>query len=259
MATPIPLIAILTDFGQSDWYVASMKGVISRIAPNARFVDITHDIEDGNVRSGAFILSQCYEDFPEGSIFLCVVDPGVGSSRKPIILYTGDYYFVAPDNGLLAMLKPTLSRAFEIDPRRFPVKAKSSSTFHGRDIFAPAAAYLASGNLTPSDIAQPLPGLNYGGYEREPVATLPTKGEIVYFDKFGNAISDLYLNELSPLPDEIVLKNGISVPFRKTFSDVPPGEAVAYLGSGSRLEIAINQGCARITLNLERDSDFIAR
>ncbi|MDQ8185323.1 SAM-dependent chlorinase/fluorinase [Pelagicoccus sp. SDUM812002] len=250
-----PIIAILTDFGESDWYLASVKAVLARISPKANVIDITHQVEPGNIRSGAFILSQCYHDFPRGSIFLCIVDPGVGSERKPIIHYDGDYYFVAPDNGLLGLLDSGMCRTYQIEPHRFDAKVRNSSTFHGRDLFAPAAAFLANGKL-PSDFCTPLPKFAHEGVTFPEVHELPMEGRALYFDRFGNAITSLRLTQNSPTPSAVVLKNGDEIPFGLSFHNVSKGKPVAYLGSGGFLEIAINLGSARISLNLEEESDF---
>lgn len=250
-----PIIALLTDFGTTDWYVASMKAVIARICPQANVIDITHQIEPGNVKSGAFVLSQCYSDFPRGTVFLCVVDPGVGSKRKPIIHWDGDYHYVAPDNGILGLLKPDMCRVYEIEHHRFDAETRSSNTFHGRDIFAPAAAYLARG-APPSDIGIALPRFAHDGFEFPILEQLPTRGSVIYFDQFGNAITNLRIARNSPQPDAVILANGLRIPFGKTFSDVPEGDAIAYLGSGGFLEIAINLGNARVSLNLETDPEF---
>lgn len=250
-----PIIALLTDFGESDWYVASVKAVLARLCPEARVIDITHQVEPGNIRSGAFILSQCYHDFPRGTIFLCVIDPGVGSDRKPIIHYDGDYYFVAPDNGLLALLDSGMCRTYEIEPLRFDAQVRESNTFHGRDIFAPAAAFLANGK-EPNSFCTTLPKFAHEGVEFPEVTDLPMKGTTLYFDQFGNAITSLRITPSSPTPEAVVLQNGKRIPFGLSFHNAEKGKPIAYLGSGGFLEIAVNLGSARISLNLEAESDF---
>ncbi|MBD5779191.1 SAM-dependent chlorinase/fluorinase [Pelagicoccus sp. NFK12] len=250
-----PIVAILTDFGESDWYVASVKAVLARLCPEAKLIDITHQVEPGNIRSGAFILSQCYHDFPRGTVFLCVVDPGVGSSRKPIIHFDGDYHFVAPDNGLLSLLESGMCRTYEIEPHRFDAQVRESNTFHGRDIFAPAAAFLANG-VPPSNFCTALPKFAHEGMDFPEVTELPMKGSTLYFDQFGNAITSLRITRTSPKPEAVVLKNGDKIPFGLSFHSVPKGKPVAYLGSGGFLEIAVNLGSARVSLNLEDESDF---
>lgn len=250
-----PLIALLTDFGESDWYVASLKAVLARISPQACTIDISHQVEAGNIPSAAFILSQCYREFPRGTIFLCVVDPGVGSDRKAIVHFDGDYYFVTPDNGTLALLESGMCRVYEIEPHRFDHTGRDSNTFHGRDIFAPAAAFLAKGKQ-PGDIGSSLPKFAHEGIEFPEVLDLPVRGRVLYFDRFGNAITSLKLTKSSPQPHAAILSDGQRIPFELTYSKVPKGSPVAYLGSGGFLEIAINLGRARTALDLEAASDF---
>lgn len=250
-----PLIALLTDFGLGDWYVASLKAVIARLCPEARTIDISHNIEPGNIRSAAFVLSQCYRDFPRGTVFLCVVDPGVGSTRKPIIHFDGDYHFVSPDNGTLALLEPGMCRVYQIDPQRIEKPENQSNTFHGRDIFAPAAAYLASGKQA-NEIGNSLPVFAHEGVAIPEIKMLPAAGSVLYFDHFGNAITSMRIARVCIQPEAVLLKSGLRIPFGKTFADVSKGSPIAYIGSGGFLEIAVNLGNARVSLNLEAESDF---
>ncbi len=250
---PSPTIALITDYGHSDWYVGAMKGVIAGIAPDAATVDITHDIPLGDVGAAAFVLSQCFHNFPRRTVFLCVVDPGVGTGRRPLILYTGDYFFVAPDNGLLTLVRQGLHRAFEIDPTKLRNPAMPSRTFHGRDIFAPAAAWLAHGE-TPQALGKPVNDIEDLGFAFQLANHLPIDGEFVHFDHFGNGISNLVLDHIKPR--KIVLEDGMEIPFAETFASVPAREPVAYLGSGGLVEIAVNQGSAREALKLARGMGF---
>src|SRR5437870_2878972 len=144
-------IALLTDFGNRDYFVGAIKGAILTVAPGAPIADITHEVPPQDIRSAAFMLGACYRDFPANTVFVCVVDPGVGSERRPIVVEAADRYFVAPDNGLLSFVVESSdeSRAFEISNRRFQ-RPRVSRTFHGRDIFAPAAAHLCNG-VKPED------------------------------------------------------------------------------------------------------------
>ena len=134
----------MTDFGNRDYYVGAMKGVILSINPDARIIDITHDIEPQNITSAAFVLSACYRDFPPATIFVCVVDPGVGSERRAIVVESNDHIFVGPDNGLFSFVLNPNARVIAIKNDRF-FRKPVSSTFHGRDIFAPVAAHLSLG------------------------------------------------------------------------------------------------------------------
>lgn len=251
MPRPRPIIALLTDFGLRDWYVAAMKAVIARLAPEARTIDISHDIDPGSIESASFFLSQCYDDFPKGAIFLCVVDPGVGTDRHPIIVDTSRYRFVGPDNGLFGPVLTDASEIFAIEPSKLPPLKKSSNTFHGRDLFAPAAALLATG-APPRSIGRPIarPATTKASNLFRKAHRLPASGQIIDFDRFGNAITDLALDPGTPA-SSVRLPNGELIPFGSTFADCPVGSAIAYRGSGGLLEIAINQKSARVTLRLQ--------
>src|SRR4030043_1300706 len=186
-----PIITLLTDFGLKDPYVASMKGVILSINPQCTLVDITHQVSPHDIREGAFILAQTYSTFPKGTIHLAVVDPGVGSARKPILIVTKNYFFVGPDNGLFAFAvkRETLKQVVVLTNQKFFL-SEISSTFHGRDIFAPVATYLSLGvkpeSFGPSikswhEISFPDPAMKQGNLI----------GEIVHIDTFGNLVCNI--------------------------------------------------------------------
>lgn len=191
MPPALPLITLLTDFGSKDYFVASMKGVILTIHPAARIEDVSHHITPHRIDEAAYCLQSCYRTFPEGTIHVVVVDPGVGSHRRPILVKTGRYYFVAPDNGVLSPILYLEEdvEIREIENRRFQLQSPGA-TFHGRDVFAPAAAWLARGTAL----------LSFGRLVSDPVrmnwpqpkVTARTIiGEIVYIDRFGNLISNI--------------------------------------------------------------------
>ena len=186
-----PIISLLTDFGLKDPFVGIMKGVILNINPNVNIVDITHEVESHNILEGAMILGSAYPYLPKGTIFLTVVDPGVGSERRPILAETDDYCFIAPDNGLLSnVYKDTaLKKVLEITSSQFFLNEVSDS-FHGRDIFAPIASWLSKG----TDLSEF--GHEIDDYIRISVPKPKSehnriKGEIIYIDKFGNLISNI--------------------------------------------------------------------
>mgnify|MGYP000722282768 CR=1 FL=1 len=264
-------IAILTDFGTKDIYVGTMKGVIHRIAPQAVVIDITHHIEAQNVRQAAFSLMDSYRHFAAGTTFLVVVDPGVGTIRKPIAVKAGDYLFVAPDNGVLSYV---LTDFDDVQPVELTNQElwlpETSATFHGRDVFAPVAAHLASGMAleevgTPLEhiVALPMPELSVSGKR--------VRGEIVHIDRFGNLLTSigqmrwLAIDKLTldphfgenrePLPvraQEAKVKihtteiDGIS----HAYADTPRGGLIALIGSNGYLEIAVNQGNAASVLDV---------
>ncbi len=247
------IITLTTDFGTQDWFVGTMKGVILGIDPKAVIVDLTHEIPPGNIRAGAFALAAAFRYFPQGTVHLGVVDPGVGSARRAVAVRTRDYFFVAPDNGILswALAQQEVFAIRALENKRYFLPA-ISHTFHGRDVFAPAAAHLSRGlplgRLGPAieDIIErkwPEPGLSGRGLQ----------GEVIYVDRFGNAITNMEAAAIAKLPGK-----GVAVfrgrqrlcCVRKFYQAVPPGQAVAVLGSSGFLEIAVNAGRAAEKLKL---------
>jgi S-adenosylmethionine hydrolase len=250
------IIALLTDFGLVDNYVGIMKGTILSINPNVEIIDITHSIEPRNIRQAAFVLMTSVKYFPEGTIFVAVVDPGVGSNRNTICVRAGKYFFVAPDNGILTY---TLNNFKQPKVHLFTNEKyqleNPSKTFHGRDIFAPMAAYLAMG----IDLAE------FG--EEYPLSKLvklsPLKsyydsfgnliGEVVHIDRFGNIITSLSYISLG-INMHNILKQDLKWKFEightkiknisTTYSDVEEGEFLAYIGSSGFLEFGIRNGNA---------------
>jgi S-adenosylmethionine hydrolase len=187
----LPLITLLTDFGAKDYFVASMKGVILTIYPAARIEDVSHHITPHRIDEAAYCLQACYRTFPEGTVHVVVVDPGVGSTRRPILVKTGRYYFVAPDNGVLTPIlnveEDVEIREIENQQYRLP---SPGATFHGRDVFAPAAAWLAKGAALSSFgrlVSDPV----RVNWPQARVTTRTIIGEIVYIDRFGNLISNI--------------------------------------------------------------------
>lgn len=241
-------IVLLTDFGARDWYVASMKGMILSIVPEARIIDISHEIGLGDRRAAAFILSQSYQEFPQGTIFLVVIDPGVGGSRSGIVLYAGGQFFVGPDNGVFSfhdLLEVEVAMEARVIENRNFMSPVISNTFHGRDIFAPVAAHLLRvqdfgeiGRELGSIVKMRWPRAKYGRGKAE--------GEVIYIDRFGNAISNIratHLGDLKGLQSEVSIMDR-SFPLAGTFSEVEPRNPLAYVGSGGFLEIALNGGNA---------------
>lgn len=191
MPPALPLITLLTDFGSKDYFVASMKGVILTIHPAARIEDVSHHITPHRIDEAAYCLQSCYRTFPEGTIHVVVVDPGVGSNRRPILVKTGRYYFVAPDNGVLSPILYLEEdvEIREIENQRFQLESPGA-TFHGRDVFAPAAAWLARGaalSLFGRLVSDPV-RINW---PQARVTARTIIGEIVYIDRFGNLISNI--------------------------------------------------------------------
>lgn len=184
------LIAILTDFGTRDGFVGAMKGVILSINPHAKIVDISHEVEAFNILHGALILRAHFSYFPKGTIFLCVVDPGVGSERLPIVVKTKEYIFVGPYNGIFDLAIKSMGggiEAYKIERYTLP---QISQTFHGRDIFAPVAAYLSKG-IDPKEVGSPIKYRFSLDWEEAKVEEDFIKGKVIYFDRFGNCITNI--------------------------------------------------------------------
>jgi hypothetical protein len=235
----MPIITLLTDFGNADHYVAEIKGVLLSQAPAVTLVDVTHGLAPGDVRSGAYILGRVWERFPPGSIHMSVVDPGVGSSRAPLALAANGYYFVGPDNGVFT---PVLHDT-EVEVVVLPTPPNASPTFHGRDLFAPAAAALAKGAPLHT-LGEPFTGmperLAYTAphYEGKTVV-----GEVVYIDRFGSLVTNL-TSDLVPNYARLEVEDLDLGPIRRTYSDVTAGGLLAYVGSGGAIEIAVRNGSA---------------
>ncbi len=246
-------IAILTDFGLRDWYVASMKGVLLTIAPRSPIVDISHQIAPQNIRQANFILRQCYREYPQGTVFLAVVDPGVGTDRTPIAIHAGGYTFVGPDNGLFAFLWADSTSRIEIRRISNPYFTKElpSHTFHGRDIFAPVAAHLADGRefekvgplfSNPTELTELAPEFS----------TEKVKGHVSFVDHYGNIITNISERDWKQhyASATAVIYKKRAFPLSKTYAQVADGGMTAYFGSGGFLEIAINGGSAAQILEL---------
>jgi S-adenosylmethionine hydrolase len=233
------IITLLTDFGTRDSYVAEMKGVLLSRAPGALLIDVTHEVPPGDVRSAAYLLDRTWHRFPPETIHLVIVDPEVGSSRAALALSAGGHRFVGPDNGVFT---PVL-RDTEVQVIQLPTPESASPTFHGRDLFAPAAAALASGerleNLGPSLARLPV-RLAYTVPHHEGDAVV---GEVVYIDRFGSLITNLTADLVSPRATVEVEDLDLGS-LHRTFSDVTNGGLVAYVGSGGAIEIAVRNGSA---------------
>jgi len=235
----MPAITLLTDFGTADHYVAEMKGVLLSRAPGVTLVDVTHGIAPGDIRSGAYILGRTWHHFLSGTIHLVVVDPGVGSARAPLALCAHGHLFVGPDNGVFTpVLRDTQVEAVVLST---PISA--APTFHGRDLFAPAAAALASG-MPLHGLGEPFPDVPQRLAYTEPHYEGKTVvGEIIYIDRFGSLVTNLTV-ELVPSYATLEVEDLDLGPVRRTFSDVPPGALLAYVGSGGAIEIAVRNGSA---------------
>jgi hypothetical protein len=258
----VGVIALTTDFGTGDWFVGTMKAVIASLAPKTSVIDLTHELPPGDIRGGAFALAASHRFFPKGTIHVAVVDPGVGSDRKAIAVQTANGVFVGPDNGVLSWAlgkeKVTAIHALVNEAYFLP---PVSQTFHGRDVFAPVAAHLSHGvpiqKLGPAlkDFVRldwPEPRARRGGFE----------GEVVYIDRFGNAITNL---EGRPLRGsgvaacEIYARRRRVCPLKVFYQAVGPKTPVALVGSSGFLEIAVNGGSAEKTLGVRIGTRVVLR
>lgn len=241
----------MTDFGTGDGYAGSVKGVIMSQAPDAKVLDITHDILPFNVSSAAYVLNTYCFDFPPGTVHLIVVDPGVGSERKAIVVRQAGRYFVAPDNGVvsLALAGGGEFEAWEIVNVTKP-RGYVSATFHGRDIFAPAAAHLASGKQ-PGRLGPKLDSIKMLDSAQPRIEGGRITGEVIHADRFGNMISNIKQKLIEGMPPEsLIIRVGTYtiIGLSATYSDREQGELMAYVGSAGLLEIGISHGSAASTV-----------
>jgi len=248
----VGIITLTTDFGERDPYVGIMKGVILSINPRARIVDITHGISPGSVLEGSTIIKQVYRYFPSGTVHVGVVDPGVGGERRPIAVASKGQYFVGPDNGLFwpVIEDRPLANVIHLTEKRYWMDTVSS-TFHGRDIFAPVAAHLSRGIdlfLMGEKMDNPV-ALAYPLVRSEQDRLV---GEVIRVDHFGNLITNIAAEDLAEfLPSEglsVSIVGFVLKEIHNTYNEVPEGKPLALIGSSNVLEIAVNRGSARADL-----------
>lgn len=245
------IITLTTDFGTKDPYVAAMKGVILRINPEINIVDLTHEISPQNILEANLFLANSCPYFPEGTIHIVVVDPGVGSKREPIVVSAGNQVFVCPDNGILTLIskKLQIKEARVIKNKTFMLK-NISSTFHGRDIFAPAAAYLASGKKI-EDVGEKSDKIVMMDIPQTKLENDRITGEIIHIDRFGNLISNIDLNLFKKGKKyEILIKDKRLSEINLAYGEKNKNELLALIGSSDLLEISLNQGNAANVLGI---------
>jgi S-adenosylmethionine hydrolase len=244
---PAPLITLTTDFGLTDHYVGVMKGIILSICPRARIVDISHGVSAYEIAEGAFTIAQAYRYFPRGTVHVVVVDPGVGTSRRPILAQAAGQYFVAPDNGVLSLVYAREKHKVRTITAERYFRQPVSNTFHGRDIFAPVAAHLASG------VAPPRFGKLIDNYLRsdfdKPVRTgrRTWTGAILKVDRFGNIVTNFSVTDFPDLGKRdfamVVGPQRIDL-LARTYAERGPGEPFVIVGSAGYYEISIAQDSA---------------
>jgi S-adenosylmethionine hydrolase len=250
-----PVVALLTDFGTRDHYAGTMKGVALAICPEITFVDITHDVAPHDVLAGSLELAAAYKYFPAGTIFLAVVDPGVGSARRGIAAEAGEYKFVAPDNGVLTAVfdEQVPRRVVELTERRY-ARPTVSRTFEGRDRFAPAAAWLAKG-IELVALGRPASGVHKLDIPRAALEDDRIAGQVLRIDRFGNLITNIdrrTFDRLAGAPLEIQIGDRVVSKVVSAYTDAAPGELCALFGSTDHLEVAANGASAATALALGR-------
>ena len=256
---PDQILTLTTDFGYQDYYVGALKGVILGIAPDVRLVDISHAIPPQDIMAGAWVVQNATTLYPPGTVHLVVVDPGVGTKRKPVALKIDEHYFVGPDNGIFTLL--TQAEDFEAVELTKPVfwHPGNSNTFHGRDIFAPVAAHLCNG-VAFNKLGEPVDQLQTYRWATPISDKDGIQGWVIHIDTFGNLITNLSASIIEEVIGKEELKiyvgNTILTGIASTFGSVVADEPVAYIGSSGMLEIAINKGNAREMLGIKKGAQI---
>lgn len=249
--TTVSIVTLTSDFGLRDYYVGAMKGVLLRTTPNVRIVDICHDITRQDIESGAFVLEHAAREFPPSTIHCAIVDPGVGTARRALAFASRDHLWIGPDNGLLHFaLRDTSGPVYAIDPARLN-NYRLSATFHGRDVFAPAAAQLASGrNL--SDIGEPISDPQHLPSTPLQHRADGVEGRVIHVDHFGNLVTNIPRSSIAIFGEKLHVYVGASTcinDLKRTYTDVDPGQLLALIGSADLVEISVNKGSAELRLD----------
>jgi hypothetical protein len=243
------VIALLSDLGERDYFIGAMKGAILSVNPDAKIVDITHQISKHDIRAATFVLSNAAETFPQGTIFITVIDPGVGTKRRCLLLRThNNFFFIGPDNGVFTLVAERfgVERIFEVTNREL-MRPQISDTFHGRDVMAPVAAHLSL-DLNPRKVGPELKGMKRARVSKPELKRNELRGEVLHIDDFGNLVTNISRGVL-----EKFVKIGVALNVKikekklkaqlvKTFGEVARREPLCYIGSTGLLEIAINRG-----------------
>ena len=271
---PGPVITLLSDFGLSDSYVGSMKGVIYGICPEANVVDITHDVPPQDVLQGAFLLSTAWRFFPSGTVHVAVVDPGVGTERKPLLVRTGGHFFLAPDNGILSLVVPeenAEATPFQSYQAAVPPGVEAfaltnpaywlhpvSNTFHGRDVFAPVAANLLLGAV-PADMGERVEEMVRLAVPRPMWKDGFLTGYVLHLDRFGNVVTNIVMRDIEEMSGgiEIEVGNRKIARFSKNYGEA--SGLTALIGSHGYLEAALPNGNAALELGVRVGDRVVVR
>jgi S-adenosylmethionine hydrolase len=255
----VPIITLLTDFGHRDYFAGAMKGVILSINPGVIIVDISHEIPPQDIEAAAFNLLCCYKSFPAGTVHVAVVDPGVGSDRKPIVIECADQFFVGPDNGIFSWIceRENEWRVIQLTNDKF-FRPSVSRTFHGRDIFAPVAAALSKGALL-REFGEPLTDIVRMD-SIEPIVNRDSiEGRVIHIDHFGNCVTNL-TPENCPRLSKLIINGVEIISFRRFFADGTGGEGELFgvIGSAGFIEIAAQNSSAAEMLKIKRGQEVVA-
>ena len=257
-----PTITLTTDFGFNDHFVGTIKGVILEIVPDAQIVDISHAIQPFDVLDGALTISQAYSYFPTGTVHLVVVDPGVGTARRPIIASSDRHHFVGPDNGVLSLIYGREERMHvrHVSAEHYFLQPVSN-TFHGRDIFAPIAAYLAKGVETEKFGEEITDFVRFNAPKPKPVDERSLRGVVLKVDRFGNLVTNIseqdapMLFQENPAPFKITVGNSEITEIKANYAQGAPKQVFGILGSMGYLEISANRGSAAQIVGASKGSD----
>ena len=258
---PSGIVTLLTDFGLSDTYVGQMHGVLLSVDPTLRIVNLTHQVSPQDIAEGAFQLATALDAFPAGCVHVAVVDPGVGTARRAIVVQTASRLFVAPDNGVLSYVLEDAIAAYAISGCE-NTGQEQSSTFHGRDIFAPVAGRLASGQLAPKDVG---PAIDLASVVRLPAMIEEgegvVSGPIAAIDHFGNCLTMIRAGKLPAPGDELEVVCGRFqvAGLSRTYSDVEPSAPLALIGSNGAIELSVRDGNAARSYGLARGDRVTVR
>ena len=235
------MIVLYTDFGNGSPYVGQMKAVLAQNAPAVPVIDLMHDAPVFDSQASSYLLAALIKSFPADTIFLCVVDPGVGGQRDPLLVRAGGQWFVGPDNGLFNVISAQAQETGQLEWKRISWRPERlSHSFHGRDLFAPVAAQLAKGEMVPGDIVEP----KIQEFSNWP----PDLKKIIYIDHFGNAFTGIRASAITS--NQVIIANGFRFNWARTFSDVNLGEGFWYENANGLVEIAVNQERADVKYNL---------
>jgi S-adenosylmethionine hydrolase len=262
MFSPNRIVTITTDFGHQGPFVATMKGMILTRLPDARIIDVTHEVPVYWPAEAGFWLARSYRYFPAGSVHIAVVDPGVGTSRDIIAIEADAHAFLAPDNGLLA---PIVARAESVSIRRIDLAAirsrlslaRPSATFHGRDIFAPIAAEIAAGRISVAELGPEIEDIVPSWVDDPTVTNDQVAGVVITIDHFGNLITNIDAETIQRFAQPVVRTGGHVFPLKRTYGDVTPGEFLALINSFGVVEIARAEQSAAEALGLGRGAPVI--